>query len=89
MKNIEKALLFISRSTGEINRYHTEEDVLNRVALFLNNTPHDLQSIDRWIGTLNDDEFELLCDGDYTEMVASLSPPRGTNELLDDWFLGI
>lgn len=89
MENIRKACLLISYSNGGINRYRPETQVLRNMQRFIDSRPYadELKSIDAWLGTLTEDVFEGVCDGDQDEAdMISQTAPAFTGTLLNEWF---
>lgn len=89
MDNVRKACLLISYANGGVNRYRTEEKVKRELQKFIDLLPYadELPKIDHWLGTLNEEQLETVCDGDQDEADAiAKNAPAFTSQLLNDWF---
>lgn len=89
MDNIKKACLLISRSNGGINRFRSEARVTREMQRFFDSRPYhdEIKNIDQWLGTLTEEQFETVCDGEMSEADAILlSAPVFTGTLLNDYF---
>lgn len=92
--NIKKAFIEMSYDNGGINIHRTEEDAYNETEQVLSAegvVEEDLQTLDDWIGTLTDDQIQMLVAGEESErieMEEKLNSPRGgpDNELLSNIF---
>lgn len=80
---IEKTALLMARCNGGINIYRGEADVLEALQLVLMNATYDVNPINDWLATLDDELLLTVVDGEETEMNAALaSGPPHTQELL-------
>lgn len=84
---ITKAATLMARSNGAINRHRTEADFLDKLALVMMHSPHDLDAIDKFLASRTDDQLLTIVDGERTEMEAELiGAPVATDMLLNDVF---
>lgn len=100
--NIERVCLEIAYSDGGINRDRSREVVEGEIrawlekqkeegfstgGVFNSRQRYDFFEIDRWIGTLSDDQLSIVADGEMTEADDILvSSPIGTKQLLEYYF---
>ncbi len=89
LTKIKEACLLITIDNGGLRRDRPAAVVRTEMERFLEARPyHDLlPEIDRWLGTLSPDDFETVCCGEHTEMLALMEgAPPFTSDLLNDYF---
>ncbi|MDB5177537.1 MAG: hypothetical protein JWN75_1205 [Candidatus Saccharibacteria bacterium] len=90
--NIIKACLLIAVDCGALNRTTTQADIQRQAVDFLAVYPYfhnELTAIDTWLGTLTEEQLNLICVGDQDEAGAELmetKAPPFTDTLLNNWF---
>lgn len=74
---IEKVALSLIQSVGALNRYETQAAWIARIEdLMLDEDVDDLLALERWLGTLSEEQRYLLADGEEFELehLRELSP---------------
>ena len=87
LPKIKEAFILITADGGGLNRYRSQDKILEEAEAFLSTRAEDLPAIDRWLGLLGEGEFEeFLCgDQDIAEEIGRTGP-TGAHALFNDYF---
>ncbi len=87
---IARAALEMSYDNGGINRDRSEADVLEALERIIadgGDIAFDLSAIDKWLGTLDENQMQVAVAGEQSEMERLLATaPTGTDAFLNSVF---
>ena len=87
--SIRNACLYIARDNGGVNRYRAETQVRCEIGRFLAERGYSdhFPNIEKWLGSLNESDLEIVCAGEESERVHVMRrAPPFTETLLDEYF---
>jgi hypothetical protein len=85
---IQRAALEIAYDNGGVNRTRPQAQMLREFHAWLAKQPQEpLPKIDEWLSSLSDEQLNVVCTGEHSEMEAAIqSSPPFTNDLLNRYF---
>jgi len=85
---LRRAVVLLGLDDGCINRYNTEQDVLDNVgdALTMEFQPDQLKAVEEYLSRLNADQLEELCCGEQVDPIDEISAlvDRVLNHMFDN-----
>lgn len=90
--SIYKACFAVTLDNGGLNRYRDVDQIQREYADFMSTYEVrypglDLAGIDRWYGSLSEDDMEIATAGEETEMQKLYEDaPQGAYALVEHWF---